>query len=73
MTTEEAFDNYQKSFDTLFIDLINQLKQKAFKENANSLLGLNYQMTQLPLNSKDKKQLSFQLVCSATLAVVKQK
>jgi uncharacterized protein YbjQ (UPF0145 family) len=73
MTTEEAFDDYQKSFDGLFIDLVDQLKQKAFKENANALLGLNYQMSQLPLNSKDKKQLSFQLVCSATLALVKQK
>ena len=73
MTAEEAFNDYQQSFDTLFIDLVDQLKQKAFKEHANALLGLNYQMTQLPLNTKDKKQLNFQLVCSATLALVKIK
>ena len=73
MSAQQAFDDYQKSFDLLFLDLVDQLKQKAFKEHANALLGLNYQMTQLPLNTKNKKPLSFQLVCSATLALVKSK
>ncbi len=71
ITSERAFKNFQSSFEHLFVDLADQLKTKAMKEKANALLGLNYQLTALPLQKTSKDKNCYQLTCSATLAVVK--
>ncbi|MBP9679906.1 MAG: hypothetical protein KBD76_00760 [Bacteriovorax sp.] len=58
------------SFAHLFLDLADQLKNKAVKERANAILGLSYQLTPLPFLKSDGSQKCYQLTCSATLAVV---
>ena len=70
-TDESAFKNYQHSFDLLFIDLSDQLKVRALKEKANALLGLNYQLTAMPFEKNQQGRNCYQLICSATLALVK--
>jgi hypothetical protein len=59
---DAAFNDFQKSFDFLFVELCDQLKVKAIKAQANALLGLTYQITAHANN--------YQITCSATLAVV---
>ncbi len=71
--TLDAFNDFHKSFDILFIDLLDQLKHKAQKENANALLGINYQIAHLPINKKDNDQAVYQIICSATLASVRER
>lgn len=72
VTSERAFKDYQRSFELLFTDLCDQLKARAMKENANALLGLNYQLTSLPFEKSAQGSSCFQLTCSATLAIVSQ-
>lgn len=72
MTTQQAFSDYQRSFDLIFQDLVDQLKQKAQREQANALLAINYQINQLPIKKSDQNQIGFQLICTATLAQVKK-
>lgn len=68
--SEVAFNQYQNSFDLLFIDLCDQLKTTAAKEKANALLRLQYQLTSLPFEKNNQGKNCYQLTCSATLAVV---
>lgn len=72
ITDEKTFTDYKNSFDLLFSDLLDQLKTKAIKENSNALLGLNYQLTSLPFEKSANGYASFQLTCSATLAMVQE-
>ena len=69
-SSEKAFKDYQSSFDFIYADLCNQLKVKAMKLKANSLLGLNYQLTALPFEQNKYGKNCYQLTCTATLAVV---
>jgi hypothetical protein len=69
-SSEKAFKDYQSSFDFIYADLCNQLKVKAMKLKANSLLGLNYQLTALPFEKNKYGKNCYQLTCTATLAVV---
>lgn len=72
LTSQRAFGDYQMSFDLLFTDLCDQLKVKALKENANALLGLNYQLSAMPFEKTIHGKNCYQLTCSATLAVVRK-
>ena len=71
ISNEKAFQDYQNSFDLLFTELCDQLKEKAKRKKANAILGLQYQLNCLTdeLSSDEKNR--FQLLCTATLAVVK--
>lgn len=71
VTSERAFRDYQNSFEVLFTDLCDQLKMKAMKEKANALIGLSYQLTAMPFEKSASGASCYQLLCSATLAVVK--
>ncbi|MGZ3810021.1 MAG: hypothetical protein ACXVCE_18195, partial [Bacteriovorax sp.] len=71
LTSERAFLDYQESFEHLFADLASELKTKAMKEKANALLGLNYQLTSLPMPKTNPSKTCYQLTASATLAIVK--
>ena len=68
--SDMAFNQYQSSFDLLFIDLCDQLKTAAAKEKANALLGLQYQLSSLPFEKNNQGKSCYQLTCSATLAFV---
>lgn len=70
ITNERAYNDYQQSFELLFVDLADQLKTKALKEKANALLGLNYQLTALAFEKTNLGKNCYQLTCSATLAIV---
>ncbi len=70
LTTDKAFKNYQSSFALLYEDLTNQLKQKAFAQNANALLGLNFQLSQLQFERSHQRINAYQITCSATLAII---
>lgn len=70
LTTDKAFKDYQNSFALLYEDLTNQLKQKAFAQNANALLGLNFQLSQLQFERSHQRINAYQITCSATLAII---
>jgi uncharacterized protein YbjQ (UPF0145 family) len=70
LSTERAFQEYQNSFALLYDDLANQLKQKAFKQNANALLGLTFQLSPLQFERSHTRVNAYQITCSATLAIV---
>ena len=71
LTSEKAYNDFQEAFDFLIKDLADQLKARAFKENANALLGLNYQLNSLQLEKNNHKNNCYQLTCSATMARVR--
>lgn len=71
LSSKLAYNDYQHSFEVLFTDLCDQLKVKAIKEKANALLGLNYQLTALPFEKSQQGFNCYQLLCTATFAVVK--
>ncbi|MDO9183096.1 MAG: hypothetical protein Q7U04_11840 [Bacteriovorax sp.] len=68
--SELAYNNYQKSFELLFIDLCDQLKVKAITEKANALLGVNYQLTTMPFEKTNMGKNCYQLTCTATFVIV---
>lgn len=70
LSSERAFHDYKNSFDLLFISLVEDLKSKAQKEKANALLGLNYQLQQLPFEKTSNGKNCYQLTASATMALV---
>lgn len=70
LSSEKAFKDYQNSFAHLYDDLASQLKQKAFAQNANALLGLSFQLSPLQFERSHSRVSAYQITCSATLAVV---
>lgn len=70
LTTEKAFQDYQNSFTHLYDDLALQLKQKAFAQKANALLGLSFQLSPLQFERSHTRINAYQITCSATLAVI---
>ncbi len=70
LSSEKAFKDYQNSFAHLYDDLASQLKQKAFAQNANALLGLSFQLSPLQFERSHTRVSAYQITCSATLAVV---
>ena len=70
ISSASAFQDYQDSFELLFSDLSDQLKSKAKKVKANALLGLNYQLSLIPFESSTEGHQNYQLICTATLALV---
>jgi len=70
LSSEQAFMDYRSSFDYLFVTLAEDLKSKAQKEKANALLGLSYQLQQLPFEKTPNGKNCYQLTASATMAVV---
>lgn len=70
LSSEKAFTDYQNSFTFLYDDLAQQLKQKAFTQKANALLGLNFQLSPLQFERSHKRVNAYQVTCSATLAVI---
>jgi uncharacterized protein YbjQ (UPF0145 family) len=70
LTTEKAFNDYQNSFSLLYEDLTMQLKQKAFAQNANALLGLSFQLSPLNFERSRERISAYQITCSATFAIV---
>lgn len=70
LSTEQAFKDYQNSFALLYEDLTAQLKQKAFAQHANALLGLTFQLSPLQFERSHARVNAYQITCSATLAIV---
>lgn len=70
LTSEKAFKDYQNSFALLYEDLTMQLKQKAYAQHANALLGLNFQLSPLQFERSHGRVNAYQITCSATLAIV---
>lgn len=70
VSTEKIFQDYQQSFELLYADLTMQLKQKAFTQHANALLGLTFQLSPLQFDRSHARVNAYQITCSATLAVV---
>jgi hypothetical protein len=70
LTSEKAFRDYQNSFLYIYEDLTQQLKQKAFTQKANALLGLSFQLSPLQFERAHNRINAYQITCSATLAVV---
>lgn len=71
LSSEKAFKDYQNSFALLYEDLAQQLKQKAFTQNANALLGLNFQLSPLQFERLHSRVNAYQITCSATLAIIR--
>lgn len=70
LSSAKAFKDYQYSFELLYEDLTNQLKQKAFTQNSNALMGLNFQLSPLQFERSHNRINAYQITCSATLAIV---
>jgi hypothetical protein len=70
VSTEKIFQDYQQSFELLYADLTMQLKQKAFTQHANALLGLTFQLSPLQFDRSHARVNAYQITCSATLAIV---
>lgn len=70
VSTEKIFQDYQNSFNLLYADLTMQLKQKAFTQHANALLGLTFQLSPLQFDRTQSRVNAYQITCSATLAIV---
>lgn len=69
-TSEKAFRDFNDSFLMIFDDLLMQLKQKAYTHKANSLLGINYQVSPMPFDRINNRVNAYQVTCSATMATV---
>lgn len=69
-TSEKAFRDFNDSFLMIFDDLLMQLKQKAYTHKANSLLGVNYQVSPMPFDRINNRVNAYQVTCSATIAIV---
>lgn len=67
---QDAFKKFKQNYEALYEDLKNQLVQKAYAQNANALLGLNFQLNPLPFDRRDTRVNAYQVTCSATLALV---
>ncbi|MEA9358087.1 hypothetical protein SHI21_17775 [Bacteriovorax sp. PP10] len=70
ISTEKVFQDYHNSFALLYEDLTAQLKQKAFAQHANALLGLTFQLSPLQFERSHARVNAYQITCSATLAIV---
>jgi hypothetical protein len=70
VSTEKIFQDYHNSFELLYEDLTAQLKQKAFAQHANALLGLTFQLSPLQFERSHARVNAYQITCSATLAIV---
>lgn len=70
VSTEKIFQDYHNSFELLYVDLTAQLKQKAFAQHANALLGLTFQLSPLQFERSHARVNAYQITCSATLAIV---
>ncbi len=69
-TENSIYQDFQKSFELIFTDLLDQIKVKAMKENANALLGLNYQLLTLPFEKTLLGKNCYQITCTGTMAIV---
>ena len=70
ISSEKAFKDYQYSFLLLYEDLTMQLKQKAFTQKANALIGVTFQLAPLQFDRSHSRVNAYQITCSATLAIV---
>jgi uncharacterized protein YbjQ (UPF0145 family) len=70
LSSNKAFKDYKNSFILLYEDLSMQLKQKAYAQKANALLGLSFQLSPMQFERSHKRVNAYQITCSATLAVV---
>lgn len=70
LSSDQAFKNYHQSFNALYEDLSNQLKQKALMQKANAILGLSFQLSPLHFDRREKRINAYQITCSGTLASV---
>lgn len=71
-STDQIFKDYESSFFLLYEDLTAQLKQKAFKGNANAILSLNFQLSPLHFERAHQHTNAYQITASCTLAFVKK-
>lgn len=69
--TIEAYESYQKSFEYLYNDMILRLKEEAFHLGFNAVLGINFNLTELP-TSLDQKT-SYTITCTATFATISKR
>ncbi len=67
---QDTFKKFKQNYEALYEDLKNQLIQKAYAQNANALLGLNFQLNPVPFDRRETRVNAYQVTCSATLAVV---
>ena len=70
ISTDQTFLDYQNSFELLYDDLTMQLKQKAFVQYANALLGLTFLLSPIQYERSSTQVNAYQITCSATLAIV---
>ncbi len=68
--TDQIFFDYQNSFELLYDDLTMQLKQKAYVQYANALLGLTFLLSPIQFERSSTQVNAYQITCSATLAIV---
>lgn len=64
--TKLAFKNYANNFMAIYDNLLDQLKNRAITKNANALLGVQYNLTQI------KEEDVYHITCSATLTRAKK-
>lgn len=67
--TQSDYSDFTSNFHQIYTDLINELKEKAYKKMANALLGVSFALTPF-LSGKQSSQNKYQLTCSATLVSV---
>ena len=67
---EETLNDYTDfnfNFHKIYTDLLNELKEKAYKNSSNALLGVVYSLTPF-LMEQNLKNNKYQITCTATLA-----
>lgn len=64
----EHYRNYKDSFNKLHDELLDEIKNRAFRNGSNALLGIQFSMNQMA----DHKKSQYQLSCSATFALVEK-
>lgn len=70
MSSQSAYQKFKQNYAALYENLADELKQKAFKEKANALIGLTYQLSPLHFDRHGKNINAYQITCSATLVRV---
>jgi len=61
-----AYQGYDESFEQIHDELLNLLKEKAFKAQANALLGVQFTLSQVA----DHKKIQYQISCNCTRAYI---
>lgn len=67
--TLKAYQSYQKSFEHLFDDMTNRLREDAYTQGHNAVIGINFQINPI-INEHDNQISSYTITCSATFATV---